>query len=71
MDTDTYRTKMSTLNENGPYQLLEKDPTDCLTRKLSEKLLAVKGGGYLSDAVYNKMRPRHTVYQRFTRPMYP
>ena len=28
MDTDTYRAKMSTLIENGPYQLLNKDPTD-------------------------------------------
>ena len=37
MDTDTYRAKMSTLIEKGPYQLLNKDPTDCLTRKLSEK----------------------------------
>ena len=37
MDTDTYRAKMSTLIENGPYQLLNKDPTDCLTRKFSEK----------------------------------
>ena len=27
MDTDTYRAKMSTLIENGPYQLLNKDPT--------------------------------------------
>ena len=37
MDTDTYQAKMSTLIENGPYQLLNKDPTDCLTRKFSEK----------------------------------
>ena len=37
MDTDTYRAKMSTLIENGPYQLLNKYPTDCLTRKFSEK----------------------------------
>ena len=29
MDTDTYRAKISTLIENGPYQLLNKDPTDC------------------------------------------
>ena len=28
MDTDTYHTKMSSLIENGPYQLLNKDPTD-------------------------------------------
>ncbi|KAL9953291.1 hypothetical protein ACROYT_G040687 [Oculina patagonica] len=28
LDTDTYRTKTSTLIENGPYQLLKKDPTD-------------------------------------------
>ena len=37
MDTDTYRAKMSTLIENRPYQLLNKDPTDRLNRKLSEK----------------------------------
>ena len=59
MDTDTYRAKMSTLIENGPYQLLNKDPTDRLTRKLSEKLLNLKRSGYLSEAVYNKIRPRH------------
>lgn len=39
MDTDTYNTKMSTLIENGPYQLLKRDPTDPLNRKLSKKLL--------------------------------
>ena len=59
MDTDTYRAKMSTLIENGPYQLLNKDPTDCLTCKLSEKLLTLKRSGYLSHAVCNKIRPRH------------
>ena len=42
MDTDTYQIKMSTLIGNGPYQLLNKDPTDRLTRKLSEKLLTLK-----------------------------
>ena len=41
MDTDTYHTKMSTLIENGPYQLLKEDPTDRLNRKLSEKLLTL------------------------------
>ena len=40
MDTDSHRAKMSTLIENGPYQLLSQDPTGRLTRKLSEKLLA-------------------------------
>ncbi|XP_078357458.1 uncharacterized protein LOC144642366 [Oculina patagonica] len=59
LDTDTYRTKMSTLIENGPYQLLNKDPTDRLTRKLTEKLLTLKRSGDLSEAVYNKIRPRH------------
>ena len=59
MDTDTYHTKMSTLIENGPYQLLNKDPTDRLTRKLSEKLLTLKQSRYLSEAVYNKIRHRH------------
>ena len=59
MGTDTYHTKMSTLIENGPYQLLNKDPTDRLTRKLSEKLLTLRRSAYLSEAVYNKIRPRH------------
>ena len=59
MDTDTYRAKMSTLIENGPYQLLNKDLTDRLTRKSSEKLLFLKRSGYLSEAVYDKIKPRH------------
>ena len=42
MDTDTYHIKMSTLIENGPYQLLNKDPTDCLTQMLSKKLQTLK-----------------------------
>ena len=59
MDANTYHTKMSTLIEKGPYPLLNKDPTDRLSRKLSEKLLTLKQSGYLSEAVYNKLRPRH------------
>ena len=30
---------MKTLIEKGPYRLLKKDPTDRLSRKLTEKLL--------------------------------
>ena len=59
MDTNTYRTKMFTLVENRPYQLLNKDPTDRLTRKLSEKLLTLKRSGYLPEAVYYNIRPQH------------
>ena len=50
---------MSALIDSGPYQLLNKDPTDRLTRKLSEKLLTPKRNGHVSEAVYNKIRPRH------------
>ena len=39
MDVNNYHAWMSSLIENGPYQLLNKDPTDRLTRKLSKKLL--------------------------------
>ena len=59
LDADTYHAKMSTLIDSGPYQLLNKDPTDRLTRKLSEKLLTLKRNGHISEAVYNKIRPRH------------
>ena len=64
MDTDAYRAEMSTLMENGPHQLLKKDPTDRLTRKLSEKLLTLKRSGYLSEAICNKIRPRHKQLPR-------
>ncbi len=49
----------NTLIENGPYQPLNKDPKDRLTRKLSEKLLTLKRSGDLSEPIYNKIRPRH------------
>ena len=64
MDTDAYRAEMSTLIENGLHQLLKKDPTDRLTRKLSEKLLTLKRSGYLSEAICNKIRPRHKQLPR-------
>ena len=50
---------MSTLIENGPYQFLNKDPTDRPTRELSEKLLTLKRSRYLSEAVDNKITSRH------------
>ena len=75
LDADTYHAKMSALIDSGPYQLLNKDPTDRLTRKLSEKLLTLKRNGHLSEAVYDKIRPRHKqspmIYglpRRSTRP---
>ena len=33
---------MKTLIETGPYQLLNKDPTDRLSRKLTEKASRLK-----------------------------
>ena len=59
LDADTYHAKMSALIDSGPCQLLNKDPTHRLTRKLSEKLLTPKRSGHISEAVYNKIRPRH------------
>ena len=56
-DADTYQTKMSSLIENGPYQLLNIETRERLSRKLSEKLL--RRSGYLSGAVYNKITPPH------------
>ena len=55
MDTATYRAKISTLVENGPYQLLNKDPTDRLTRKLSEKLLTLKRNGHGKKMAKSKL----------------
>ena len=57
LDTGTYHAKMSVLIDSGPYQLLNKDPTDHLTWKLSEKLLTLKQNRHISEAVYSKIRP--------------
>ena len=59
LDTDTYHAKMSALIDSRPHQLLNKDLTDRLTRKLSEKLLTLKRNGHISETVYNKIRSRH------------
>ena len=59
LDTDTYHPKMSALTYSEPYQLLDKDPTDRLNRKLSQKLLTLKRHGHILEAVYNMIRPRH------------
>lgn len=42
LDMDTYHAKMSLLTETRPYQLLNKDPKDCLTQKVSKRLLTLK-----------------------------
>ena len=64
LNTDTYHDKMKTLIETGPYQLLNKDPTDRLSRKVTEKLLSLKRNGLLSETAYNKIRPRHKQLPR-------
>ena len=59
LNTDTYHDKMKTLIETGPYQLLNKDLTDRLSQKLTEKLLSLKLSGHYSETDYNKINPRH------------
>ena len=58
LDMETYHSKMSTLIETGPYKLLNKDPTDRLSRKATEKLLQLERSGNLSETEYNKIRPK-------------
>ena len=51
LDKNTYDDKLKTLIEEGPYRLLNKDPMDCLSRKLTEKPLNLKQGGHLTESV--------------------
>ena len=51
LNTDTYHANISALIETAP--LLNRDPTDCLTRKLTQPLLNLKRGGHISQAAYN------------------
>ena len=59
LNTDTYHDKIKTLIEAGLYQLLNKDPTDQLSRKLTKKLFSLKRSGHLSETIYNKIKPSH------------
>ena len=36
-----------------------KDPTERLSRKLTDKLLNLKRSGHLSETIYNKIKPGH------------
>ena len=48
MVSEAHHSKMSALIENGLHQLLNKDRTDRMTWKLTEKLLTLKRNSYLS-----------------------
>ena len=74
LDTNIYHSKMKTLIETGPYRLLNKDRTERLSRKLTDKLLSLKQIGHLSETNYNKIKQGtnshvgSTVYLRYTSP---
>ena len=68
LSIDTYHDKMKTLIETGPYQLLNKDPTDRLSQKLTEKLKTK-----LSTTKSNLGTNSHLGYMvnlRYTSPRY-
>ena len=57
LNADIYHAKMSALIDSRPNQLLNKDPTDRLTRKLPKKLLTLKRNAHTSEAVYTRSDP--------------
>ena len=59
LDADNYHNKMTSLIESGPYRTVNKDPTDRLCRKLTDKLLVLKRNGSLDEKTYRKLRPQH------------
>ena len=66
LNTDTYHDKIKSLIETGPYQLLNKYPTDRLSRKLTEKLLLpITRSDLGTNSHLGSM-----VYLRYTSPTY-
>lgn len=66
LEADTHQTKMSIPIENGPYQRLNKrfdGPSDEEVVRETVKL-RLKRSGYLSEAVYKKIKPRHEQLPR-------
>ena len=56
LDTNTYHDKLKTLIETGPYRLLNKEPTDRLSRKHTDKPLSLKRSGHLSETIYGLLK---------------
>ena len=60
----TAKSITATLSPKDASEILEKsvlnkDPTDRLSRKFTEKPLNLKRGGHLTESVYNKIKPKH------------
>ena len=54
-----YHGKLAALIVSCPKHLHNKDPTDRLTRIVSEKLLTLKRNGHMLQAVYNNSNHQH------------
>lgn len=77
LEADTCQAKMAYLINNGQYQLWNKDSTERLTRKLSERLVTLKQSRHLckrpsttGSVLDTSSRLKSTVYRRFIGPMY-
>ena len=76
MDRTDYDEKMQRmLSEESTYQLIEKDPTPSLERKMNAQLMSLKRSGRLPNEVYAQLRssagrvPLLSGYPRYTNRM--
>ena len=62
--------QLTAYSRTGPCQLLNKDPTDRPSRKLTEKLLSLKRSGHLSETRH-KQPPRMYGLPKIHKPEIP
>ena len=75
MDKTDYNDKMDALvNDKQTYEVLKRDPTPALPRKLNNKLLTLKKTETIDFQRYNRLRcsvpPKLYGYQNHTNPKY-
>ena len=75
-DKTDYNDKMDSLVKKQTYEVLKRDPTPALQRKLNNKLLTLKKTDKIDFRRYNRLRcsvpqpPNCMDYQNYTNPTY-
>lgn len=65
MDTEKYEAKIKDmLADKSVYELLKKDPTPCLERRMNSMLLMLKKTGKLPEKIYDRLRCSNGVTPR-------
>ena len=65
LNPENYLEKSMNYINNGPYQLLKKDPTTKIKVKTLQRLKALKDNEFIDNKLYYYLKPTHSSAPRF------